>query len=232
MIEIPKLLILAQKRSGSHFLQDSIKCAALTGVTFMNYIKEGGADDPVDPNIYRLRNTDDLSVQFLRYHNFSTREDEMISWLTLSEYLINRAPKIVILQRKDRFMHALTDWFNDHVFEREVKRKKPHEDWTTYRERLIREHCVDVETFDLYFRKVNVFYKLFRALYVGYEEKCHHIYYEDFSDVASAVKSISAFAGFDVGIEGNYPVWQSADYSLMQGFQELQEMYSLTGGAS
>lgn len=225
MIEIPKLLIIAQKRSGSHFLQDSIQCAALTGVTYRNYIKDGGADDPVDPNIYRMKNTDNLSVQFLRFHGFNDRDTDMISWLTLSDYLISRAPKIVVLQRKDRFMHALTDWYNDNVFEREVKRKNPHQDWTEYRESLIRSHCVDAKTFDFYFRRVNVFYRLFRSLYAGYEEKCHYIYYEDFSDVASVVKDISKFAGFDVSSKGDPPNWQSADYRLMQGFKELRERY-------
>ncbi|MCY3739922.1 MAG: hypothetical protein OXH00_02770 [Candidatus Poribacteria bacterium] len=224
-IQIPKLLILAQKRSGSHFLQDSIKCAALTGTTFLHHLRDGGKLRDVS-SLYRLKNTKRMSVQVLRYHNFSTRESDLIQWLTFSDYLISQTPKIVILGRKDLFMQALTDWFNDTVFDREVKRKNPHEEWTDYRENLIRLNSVDAKTYAYYYMKMSVFRRLFRSLYVGYEEKCHHIDFEDFSDVVSVVRGISDFAGFDVGINSDCPVWQPADYSQMPGFKELKDQYA------
>ncbi|MCE2400746.1 hypothetical protein J4G08_07635 [Candidatus Poribacteria bacterium] len=225
-IEIPKLLIIAQKRSGSHFLQDSIKCASLTGVTFLNYLKDGGSTNPVDPNLYRKNNgIGDLSIQFLRYHNFSTEDPNLVQWLAFSDYLIHQSPKIVVLGRKDRFMHALTDWFGSQVFDRGVKQKNPHKVWTKYRENILKDYQIDDDKFAYYFLRANVFYRFFPSLYSGYEHKCHFIFYEDFDNIENVVVGISEFAGFDVGT-GNYPVWQSADYSMMPGFKKLREQYA------
>ena len=226
MIQVPKALIIAQKRSGSHFLQDSIKCAALTGVTYKNYIKEGGAENPVDSSIFRMKNTDTLeNLQFLRYHGFNDRDRDMVSWLRFSEYIITRVPKLIILNRKDRFKHALSDWFNDKIFEREVKRKNPHDDWTEYREDLIRNNKVDYDTFQFYFHRVNVFYRLFESLYSDYKGDILNIHYEDFVDIESVVERISDFVGFDVKVDGDFPVWREADYSLMDGYYDLRGRY-------
>jgi len=224
-VEIPQLLILAQKRSGSHFLQGSIRCAALTGTTFLHHLRDGGKVEDVG-RLYGMKNTKSYAVQVLRYHNFSTRESDLVQWLTFSEHLISKTPKLVILGRKDIFMQTLTDWFNDTVFDREVKRKETHKQWTAYREDLIRQHAPDAKTYAYYYIKMKVFRRLFQSLYIGHEEKCHHIDFEDFADVAAVMKRISDFAGFDVSIDGEYPVWQPADYSHMPGFEKLKETYA------
>lgn len=64
-----------------------------------------------------------MTVQVLRFHNFSIRESEIHQWITFSDYLISRVLKIVILGRKDVFMQALTGWFNDYIYDTEVRRK-------------------------------------------------------------------------------------------------------------
>lgn len=227
MIEIPKLLILAQKRSGSHFLQGCIRNAGLTGVTFLDYIRDGGSIDPVDPNLYRKKNIDNLSVQFFRYHDFNTRDDAFIQWLSLSEYVISRAPRVIILKRSFRFDHTVSDWFNDKVFDRNFKRAVSHEAWTAYRDQLIKETEVPLDEFEFYIRKSEVFYRLFSSLHgtAIHSNKFHTVYYEHLSNPHQVVNEISSHAGFDVGVDGQFPVWEAADYSEAPNYSELEQVW-------